>query len=218
MTQALVDTDVLRLWMVGTFSRIEKAEGRPFVIGGYANVSLEDEDGKEVPDLQNESVDVDALDEAFTRMMVRPSRRNLNAYHTNAQIGEILEKYTDSDGITWKSHTVRVPTAQYIRKGLFIVAEIFNDTLQALRYMGQMVKGKMLGFSIGGEAIRSVQVCNTTGDCFDKITFMDLFEVSACEHGVNQESRARVMKGIHTHPLLDDVNSGAELLRKLRGK
>jgi hypothetical protein len=200
----------------GSFTRIEKSDSRPFVIGGYASVMLEDEEGNELGDLEGESVSLEALQEAFTRMMKRVSRRNLNSYHTNAQIGEIIPDYTDSDGKVWKSHVVYAPTEQYPEKGLFILAELFDDVMEALKYRAAMVKNHMLAFSIGGDALQKRLVCDSEKHCVNRITFMDLFEVSACERGMNPKALSRVMKGTISHPLLDECNTGDELLHKLR--
>jgi len=196
--------------------RILKATPDRFVIGGYASVLLEDDSGNEIGDFEGDSMDLDALEEAFFRMMKIASRRNLMASHTEAQIGELLEDFTDSDGEFWKSQVIRVPTLKYKRKGLFIVAELFNDMEEARRYRKVMENDRMLALSIGGEAIRRTTVCNTGGDCFVKIVAMDLFGVSSCSAGMNKESLAFVMKGAESNQLLDSVKTGSSLLRKLR--
>lgn len=215
MSQLDYETVKRAIHATGEFTRIEKMDSRPFMIGGYASVLLEDENGKEMGDLENDSVTLTALDEAFTRMMKRVSRRNLNAYHTNIQIGEIVPEYVDSDGKRWYSHVITAPSEQYPKKGLFILAEIFDDIMEALKFKAAMLKDHMLAFSIGGEAHQKRKVCDDS-HCINQITFLDLFEVSACERGMNPEAKSRVMKSTKPHPLLESVNSGEELLNKLR--
>jgi len=209
------DGEKFRVFVDGEFYRIEKADDGRFVIGGYASVFLEDEFGNAIGDDQNDIVELDALEEAFKRMMAKESRRNLMGVHTNAQIGELIWEYIDSEGILWDSQVVFVPTIQYSKKGLFILAEIFDDVEEAKRFRYEMKKNKMLSLSIGGEALRRKEVCNEN-TCVNKIVSMDLYEVSSCEVGVNREAKARVMKGTKTHPLLERAGSGGELLSLLR--
>lgn len=211
---SLIDEGLLRVLLSGQMRRISKSGDR-FVIGGYASVLLEDEKGNEIGDLENESVDLDALDEAFTRMMSIKARRNLMAHHSNTQIGELLENYTDSEGTMWKSYVVRIATPQYPRKGLFIISELFRDIQEGKRYIKSMMGGDQLSFSIGGEILRRSEVCDG-GKCISRIVMMDLAEVSSCQMGMNPEARAFVMKGAETPSQLKSANSGAELLSKLR--
>jgi phage head maturation protease len=114
------------------------------------------------------------------------------------------------------SHVVETPSEQYPKKGLFVLAEIFDDIVEALKFKSAMLKDHMLAFSIGGEALRKRTVCDTDTHCINQITFMDLFEVSACERGMNPQALSRVMKSTITNPLLEQCNTGEELLKKLR--
>jgi len=218
MSVAEINAEMVKrvLNMQGTFTRIEKVNDKPFVIGGYASVLLEDEMGREMGDLENDSVTLEALDEGFGRMMKRASRRNLNSYHTHVQIGEILTDYTDSDNVFWKSQVVYTPNEQYKEKGLFILAEVFDDMRDAKLYREAMTKDHMLAFSIGGQALGKKTVCHTSNECFNQITYIDLFEVSSCEKGMNPKAKATIMKRVETNPLLEVCNSGEELLKKLR--
>lgn len=215
MRELIVDVEKLRLDLYGAMRRISKAGSGEFVIGGYASVLLEDEMGNERGDLEDDSVDLDGLDEAFNRMMSVPARRNLMARHSNVQIGEILEKWKDSEGTMWRSQVVRVPTLQYPRKGLFIIARLFDDIEEAKRYQDVMKMGHMLAFSIGGEAKKRVQVCDGK-KCVNKIIVMDLFEISSCDKGMNPDALAFIMKGTLTHPIIVSSEDGVMLLKKLR--
>ena len=87
---------------------LKSVDDGKFVIAGYASPELRDKDGNILPDIEGDSVNLDALDKAFNTMMVRESRRNHMVDHTNMQIGELLFDYTDSEGVVWKSHVERV--------------------------------------------------------------------------------------------------------------
>jgi len=184
-------------------SIITKSDDR-FIIGGYANVYMLDADGKVVPDYDNEVVSLEALDEALKVMMKRVSRRNLMLYHSNVQIGEIIHEYTDSEGVTWKTHVVHEPHDQYEKKGLFIVCEVFDDTPISRDIRKQMEDEKLLSFSIGGIPIKKEHKCDDE-KCWTEITKLYLAEVSSCEKGVNQESKAFILKQLAEERLLAEI-------------
>jgi hypothetical protein len=212
---SLIDEKKILILLEGTARRISKAGAKRMVIGGYASVLLEDSEGVEQSDLEGDSIVMTALKESFPRMMSVHSRRNIMAWHSNTQIGEIIEEFTDADGKIWKSHVVMVPTKQYPKKGLWILGEIFDDLVEARRYRRTIEKGDTLSYSIGGEAIKTIRVCNGSV-CTDKITVIDLHEVSVCQKGINPESKFRIMKGTISHPALLESDTGDELLRFLR--
>ena len=173
---------------------LSKSDDR-FVIGGYANVYMLDENGKVVPDLENDVVTLEALDEAITTMMLRPGRRNLMLHHSNVQIGEIIDKYVDSSGVEWRTHVVYEPSSQYPKKGLFIVCEVYTDTPVSSEVIDKMKQGRLMCFSIGGFPLKSEYKCDDE-KCWREITKLYLAEVSSCDRGVNQESRATVLKDV----------------------
>jgi hypothetical protein len=207
--------ELLSLNMDVSFSRILKSASG-FYIGGYASpVLIDKKTGEERADLQGESIDLNGLEEAFHRMMKEPSRRNLMGHHTNVQIGEILPSHTDSDGMKWDSGVIRLASKQYPKKGLFIVAKLFEDIKESLRYIRDMKFGHRLSLSIGGEAIERKTICEDK-TCRSVITVMDLYETSSCEKGVNPEARAFILKSTKSDQSLANVDDGASLLKALR--
>ena len=194
-----------------TFNRILKSADGRFIIGGYASVSLEDGKGKVNVDMDGEDVDLNGLQEAFTRMMSRESRRNLMATHTNIQIGEILWNATDSEGKHWKSHVVFTPSKQYPERGLFIAAELFGDVREAQRYMALMKYDRLLSFSIGGEALKRKRICDDSGICRNVIVAMDLHETSSCDRGKNIRAKGFILKA---HD--EETSKAARILMKAK--
>ena len=171
---------------------ISKAEDG-FIIGGYANVYMLDEDGEVVPDFDNETITLDALDEGIKSMMANPSRRNHMYYHTNIQLGEIIEEHIDSEGVTWKTHVVYEPNEQYPQRGLFIICKLFPECPLYSEMRNLMNKGEMLAFSVGGLPLAQEHKCDEE-KCWNEITKFYLAEVSSCSKGVNAESKAFIMK------------------------
>ena len=160
----------------GQFSHLVKSTNR-FVIAGYASYNIVDS--------QNDLVNLKALGTAFTRMMAVPERRNLIYHHSNVQIGKILLNYMDPEGNMWESGV-----DDY---GLFIIAEIFNDVVKAQEVMKDMMQGKYLAFSIGGQALERVENCD--GDkCWSEIVNMDLHEITSCERGANISARGVIFE------------------------
>ena len=72
---------------------ILKSDG--LVIGGYASI--------EIVDKQNDLITLDALDEAVKKYMGEKKYRNVMSNHSNVQVGEVVEKYRDKNGILHKT-------------------------------------------------------------------------------------------------------------------
>ncbi|RLI87710.1 MAG: hypothetical protein DRP01_00875 [Archaeoglobales archaeon] len=158
---------------------ILKSEKRRFIIAGYASVNIIDKD--------NERISPKALKEAFEKMMRRKSRRNLMLHHQNIQIGEILPKYVDKNGKVWKSGVDD--------KGLFIVAEVFDDTVTGREVIEKMKKGQLMSFSIGGRVLpggREVR-CDEN-KCWTEIVKLELYEVTSCDEGKNPKAKAFIVE------------------------
>jgi len=156
-----------------------KSEKSRFVIAGYASVNIVDKD--------NEKITPEALKEAFEKMMKRESRRNLMLHHQNIQIGEILPKYVDKNGKVWKSGVDD--------KGLFIVAEVFDDTVTGKEVIERMKKGELMSFSIGGRVLpggREVK-CDEN-KCWTEIVRLELYEVTSCDQGKNPKAKAFILE------------------------
>lgn len=206
--------------IIPRMNMILKADMSDFIIGGYASVELRDEAGNILPDVQGDNVDLGALEEAFNRMMKVPSRRNLMAYHSNAQIGELLFSTPGSDGRVWESKVIKDPSPpQYPDRGLFVISRLFGDTEISRRYIDAMKRDHMLSFSIGGEALNKKRIC-IGGTCLNNITSLDLYEISSCERGANPKAKGFMIKADLneqplTHDLISSVSDGASLLRAL---
>jgi len=203
----------------GFFDRILKADKGHFIIAGYAYPILEDTKGRIRGDRQGDSISLQALDKGYNRMMSRVARRNLMGYHSNIQIGELLENFTDEKGVLWKGGVIYEPDTQYTKKGLFIIADVFGDINEGRRYRVQMEMGSMLAFSVGGESLHRTTICNE-GFCRSEIVDMDLSEVSACQTGINPEAKAFILKSIPPNKLsiLAHAKDGASLLKLLHAK
>tara|TARA_Y100000310_G_scaffold296427_1_gene328677 strand:+ start:1027 stop:1701 length:675 start_codon:yes stop_codon:yes gene_type:complete len=204
----------------GYFTRIIKAakttDGR-FIIAGYASPILKDKKGRTRGDREGDSLSLDALDKGYRIMMKYPSRRNLMGYHSNTQIGELLEgPIIDDSGTIWNDGVIREISPQYPKKGLFVIAEVFPDRQESRRYKMQMEMGNMLAFSIGGETISQKTICEGSF-CRNEIDEIDLNEVSSCQIGMNPEAKAFILKAIKPNTLdaLVHVKSGAGLLKAL---
>jgi len=189
-----VENDSLQETIMSRYkARIISKADEDFIIGGYANVYMLDEDGNIVPDFDDDVITLEALDEGIKTMMAEPSRRNHMYYHTNMQIGEIVEEHTDSDGVTWKTHVVYEPDEQYDKKGLFIVCKIFHDNPLSVEVMNVMGEGHMLAFSVGGLPLEQKKICDDD-KCWNEISKFYLAEVSSCERGINAESKGFIIK------------------------
>jgi len=195
------------------------------VIAGYASVDVVDKD--------NERISLEALDEAFRRMMKRKSRRNYLYHHGNIQIGEILWSYTDSKGFTWRSgvdfdgklnEKALKAYGQEPKRGLFIICEVFRDLETGREVIEAQKKGKLLAFSVGGRVLpggREVK-CDD-GTCWQEIIRLDLHEVTACEMGRNPEAKAFLLKDANNEMLLsaqhgDEKLISMDILRGARSK
>ncbi|MHC1572165.1 MAG: HK97 family phage prohead protease [Methanosarcinales archaeon] len=156
-----------------------KSEKSRFVIAGYASVNVVDKD--------NEKITPEALKEAFEKMMKRKSRRNLMLHHQNIQIGEILPKYVDKNGKVWRSGVDE--------KGLFIVAEVFDDTVTGREVIERMKKGELMSFSIGGRVLPGGREVKCDEDrCWTEIVRLELYEVTSCDQGKNPKAKAFILE------------------------
>ena len=156
---------------------ILKSETGRFIIAGYASVNIIDKDNERIPP--------EALKEAFEKMMKRKSRRNLMLHHQNIQIGEILPEYKDRNGKVWRSHVDK--------KGLFIVAEVFNDTVTGREVIEKMKRGELMSFSIGGRVLDRDVKCDDN-KCWTEIVKLELYEVTSCDQGKNPKAKAFIVE------------------------
>uniref|UniRef100_A0A6M3JB58 Putative prohead protease n=1 Tax=viral metagenome TaxID=1070528 RepID=A0A6M3JB58_9ZZZZ len=172
-------------------------DDKKFIIAGYSSVDIKDSDG--------EKVNLSALRVAFDTLMKKQSRRNLMLSHSNIQIGELLESHRDSAGKLWKSGVDD--------NGLFIVAELFNDTRTGNEMITHMRNGRLMNFSIGGRTLDREMKCDDYS-CWSEIMNLELFEITSCDKGKNPEAKAFILKADNTDELWD-LKSGKSLIKKL---
>ena len=72
------------------------------VIGGYASI--------EIVDKQNDLITLKALDEAVEKYMSEKKYRNVMSNHSNVQVGEVIEKYRDTNGTPVSYTHLTLPT------------------------------------------------------------------------------------------------------------
>jgi len=179
MSHSIAELETEPIQIEGSFNYIDivaKADNR-FVIAGYASFDMIDKQGDKVA--------LEALGEAFDRMMKVVERRNLMFHHTNIQIGRLLPEYTDAKNKVWKSGLTK--------QGLFVVADVFDDVQKAKEVREEMKKGHYLSFSIGGQALQRKTVCDGQ-TCWSNILKLDLHEITSCPKGVNPASKAFTLK------------------------
>ena len=85
------------------------------VIGGYASI--------EIVDKQNDLITLEALEEAVKKYMTKEKYRNVMSNHSNVQVGEVIEKYRDSNGVLHKTAVDDV--------GFYVVIKMRDDIEKA---------------------------------------------------------------------------------------
>lgn len=150
------------------------------IVAGYANVA-------DVVDSQNEKLTRGALDKAWAKFSSNPKFMLSQLFHTNVPIASILlESVVDSDGVTHKSGVDE--------RGLYIVAEVRSDLKIADDVWGQIEKGKIRGFSIGGEYMSPPTTECINGSCHKVVDDIELHEVSIVDSPANKVSLFNVLK------------------------
>lgn len=155
---------------------ISKARaGKPFIIAGYASPVIVDQEGHKISH--------EALAKDLPRFLgANGEYAALNLLHSNLTIGKVLPEWTDEKGKTYKTQVDDV--------GLYAVAQIRTDK-DAPEVIQDVIKdintGKLKSFSISGNAENPVFTCNEN-ECYYGINRLQIFEITACEAGVNQEA------------------------------
>lgn len=179
--------------------KIIKAKDDPrFLVRGYASPELRDKEGRIIPDLKGDAMDLPSLWEAFLKMIKRVERWNFIGDHSNAQIGALVpfDKIEDENGLIWETKMVEEPDEQYPMKGLHVIAEVFGDMKKSKAYQEAMLNGDKLMISIGGD-IKEVRRDCGDGICKNIVVVEDLYDISACSQGVNQGAYSTVIKSLH---------------------
>jgi len=190
-------------------SGIELLKGsNDLIVAGYASVELVDKQG----DLITRS----ALKDAFKKFMADPKYRNVQLAHSNIQVGEVIQNYTDSEGRLWKSE---VDDA-----GMFVVVKLRNDIEKAREVASEIRKGNLAGFSIGGQAFKRVNKSDGTHGSYQEISKLELHEITICEKGINPEATFNILKEDKTNKkemkkMTDDVmEQMSDVLARLEGR
>ena len=148
------------------------------VIGGYASI--------EIVDKQNDLITLAALKEAVVKYMEEKKFRNVMSNHSNVQVGEVIEKYRDSNGVLHKTAVDDV--------GFYVVIKMRDDIEKAKEISRGIRKGTLRSFSIGGQAISKKQKNNSEFGQYNEIDKLELHEVTICEKGINPEAKFDILK------------------------
>ena len=148
------------------------------VIGGYASI--------EIVDKQNDLITLDALEEAVKKYMEEEKYRNVMSNHSNVQVGEVIEKYRDSNGVLHKTGVDDV--------GFYVVIKMRDDIEKAKEISRGIRKGTLRSFSIGGQAISKRQRKSEEFGEYNEIEKLELHEVTVCEKGINPEAKFDILK------------------------
>jgi len=148
------------------------------VIGGYASI--------EIVDKQNDLITLSALDEAVVKYMGEKKYRNVMSNHSNVQVGEVIEKYRDTNGTLHKTGVDDV--------GFYVVIKLREDIEKAKEISRSIRKGTLRSFSIGGQAISKKQRTSEEFGEYNEIDRLELHEVTICEKGINPEAKFDILK------------------------
>jgi|TARA_R110002020_G_scaffold6721_8_gene28586 HK97 family phage prohead protease len=152
--------------------------GNDLVVAGYASVELVDKQG--------DLITKEALKDGFRKFMSDPKYRNVQLAHSNIQVGEVVPSYTDTEGRLWKSEVDDV--------GMFVVIQLRDDIEKAREVAAEIRKGKLRGFSIGGQAFKRVRKSDPRHGDYQEISKLELHEITICEKGINPEATFRILK------------------------
>ena len=174
---------------------LNKEENESVVVGGPASVVVIDKEGH--------LITANALEKAFKEYMKNVWTRNMNVYHSDVQAGWCLPAYISGTGKIFRSGVNR--------EGLWVVAEVREDTRVARRLIEEIEKGTIRSFSIGGSAIKT-DWKKRGSQSFMQIDEMELQEITFCEEGVNQGAHFEILKSLD---IKDKLFYDIEFLSKL---
>ncbi len=159
----------------GSFDILKSDE---LVIGGYASI--------EIVDKQNDLITLKALNEAVSNYMKDPKYRNVMSNHSNVQVGDVIEKYRDKNGMLHKTEVDDV--------GFYVVIKLRDDIEKAKEISRGIRKGTLRSFSIGGQALSKRKKSSDELGEFNEIDKLELHEVTICEKGINPEAKFDILK------------------------
>lgn len=161
-----INKTVIPFTLRGNLKIINKGKDNPWIIAGYANVTVVDSDDQFIP--------VETLKKGIETLLNDPHYSNLMLIHQNVQIGKIISEFGDL-------------TTHVDDKGLFIVAEIRKDIKTADEVWAMILEKEINSFSIGCEVIEYHEQCDDN-KCITVLDEINIFEVSVCTNPVNKES------------------------------
>tara|TARA_R110002012_G_scaffold70243_2_gene181057 strand:- start:9578 stop:10762 length:1185 start_codon:yes stop_codon:yes gene_type:complete len=153
-------------------------ENNECVIAGYASV--------DVVDKQNDKITLGAIREAADKFMKQDRYRNVMITHSNVQVGEVVDQYTDSNGKVLKTGVDDT--------GFFVVIKLRNDIEKAKEVARDVRKGNLRSFSIGGQAINKTNKYDSDTGSYKEIDKLELHEITICEEGINPEAKFNLIK------------------------
>jgi len=156
---------------------VMKAAKDESIIAGYCSVPIIDK--------QRDLITIEALRKAADRFM-KSDYRNVQIQHSNVQVGEVIESWRDSSG---RLHKTAVD-----ENGFYVVVKLRRDIEKAKEVIRDIKKGRYDSFSIGGEAIDKHTKYDPDVGTHDVIDDLELYEVTICEEGMNQEAKFDVLK------------------------
>ena len=148
------------------------------IIGGYASI--------EIVDKQNDLITLKALEKAVIKYMKDEKYRNVMSNHSNVQVGDVIEKYRDKNGMLHKTEVDNV--------GFYVVIKLRDDIEKAKEISRGIRKGTLRSFSIGGQAISKRSKKSDEFGQYNEIDKLELHEVTICEKGINPEARFDILK------------------------
>ena len=169
------------------------------VIGGYASI--------EMVDKQNDLITLNALDEAVKKYMGEQKYRNVMSNHSNVQVGEVVEKYREKNGIIHKTGVDDV--------GFYVVIKMRDDIEKAKEISRGIRKGTLRSFSIGGQAISKKQRTSDDYGEYNEIDRLELHEVTICEKGINPEAKFDILKSEVEKNMSEKLEKALEELNSL---
>ena len=177
-------------------------EDKDLVIAGYASV--------DVVDKQNDKITLSAIQEAAEKFMKEERYRNVMITHSNVQVGEVLDEYTNSKGKVLKTGVDDT--------GFFVVIKLRDDIEKAREVARDVRKGRLRSFSIGGQALSKTNKHDSDVGTFKEIDKLELHEITICEEGINPEAKFDIVKEDKTmteiEKALEEFNEVMSELRK----
>lgn len=213
---------------VSTERRTFKAQTR-----GSMGIIYKEDDGSmwiwgpasvEVVDKENDIIRSEALENALPQLL---RRERISVDHSDQLVGKIKQSIEVDEPVELEinGETVKrdsFPTAvldpekdDVPEKGLYVAAEIWDDTRQAREAQKAIERGEYDSYSISGETLDSkTQVKGQ--DIIEDISEVDLSAVTLCESGMNQRAKFGVVSKSHpafakdAENLMSDTESNSD--------